>query len=249
MQNNQNIYDNQAFFDAYKSLRERKDNYNVLLEQPAMTALLPELNGKRVLDLGCGYGQNAHDFIQRGAEEVFSVDISEKMLDIAKKENADEKIRYYNMSMTDIDTLGGDFDFVYSSLAVHYIEDFSDLLNKIFASLKPGGCLLFSQEHPICTATFGGRQFYTKDESGKHESFTFSNYGEPGERNVYWFVDGVRKYHRRISDIINSLIESGFVIKKICEPLPGEEAIRIRPSLLDKERIKPTFLIILAEKR
>ena len=52
----QNIYDNNEFFSGYKALRETDNNCNILLEQPAMMNLLPDLKGKTVLDLGCGFG-------------------------------------------------------------------------------------------------------------------------------------------------------------------------------------------------
>lgn len=47
---NQNIYDNDTFFKGYKTLRESENNYNDLLEQPAMAKLLPDLTDKTVLD-------------------------------------------------------------------------------------------------------------------------------------------------------------------------------------------------------
>ena len=56
-----NIFDDQVFFENYMELRSREDNYNVLLEQPAMLEVLPEMQGKAVLDLGCGYGDNCRD--------------------------------------------------------------------------------------------------------------------------------------------------------------------------------------------
>ncbi|MEG0692749.1 MAG: hypothetical protein RR444_06680 [Oscillospiraceae bacterium] len=52
--NNQNIYDNDEFFNDYYALRERDDCYNNLLEQPAMAEFIPDLQGKTILDLGCG---------------------------------------------------------------------------------------------------------------------------------------------------------------------------------------------------
>lgn len=72
---NQNIYDNETFFEGYKKLRESENNYNDLLEQPAMANMLPDLIGKKVLDLGCGYGHNCIDFVKRGAEKVIGIDI------------------------------------------------------------------------------------------------------------------------------------------------------------------------------
>ena len=60
-----NIFDNEIFFNNYMELRNGGQNYNELLEQPAMRAHLPELADKSVLDLGCGYGDNCRDFIRR----------------------------------------------------------------------------------------------------------------------------------------------------------------------------------------
>ena len=72
----QNMYDNEVFFKGYKQLRETDLNYNVQLEQPAMTKLLPDISGKTVLDLGCGFGYNCLDFVKRGASRVIGIDIS-----------------------------------------------------------------------------------------------------------------------------------------------------------------------------
>lgn len=110
----QNIFDNETFFNGYKGLRESDCNANDLIEQPAMRKLLPDLKGKTVLDLGCGYGHNCIDFVKRGADKVVGIDISEKMLSVAEKESHDDKIEYRNMSMTDISELGEKFDFIYS---------------------------------------------------------------------------------------------------------------------------------------
>lgn len=79
----QNIYDDQTFFDEYKKLRENSDSANNLIEKPALFNLCPDLNGKKVLDLGCGYGENCDKFKSMGALKVTGVDISEKMLEVA----------------------------------------------------------------------------------------------------------------------------------------------------------------------
>ncbi|MDE6579482.1 MAG: hypothetical protein K2K41_03010 [Ruminiclostridium sp.] len=64
----QNIFDNRNFFDGYRELRNNDTCMNDLLEQPAMEKMLPDLKGKTVLDIGCGYGHNCLDFIKRGAK-------------------------------------------------------------------------------------------------------------------------------------------------------------------------------------
>ena len=247
MNKEQNIFDNQDFFDGYKALRQRDDNMNVLLEQPAMRRLLPEVAGQTVLDLGCGYGHNCMDFVERGAAEVVGVDISEKMLAAAKAESAHEKIRYLNMSMTDIKSLNKSFDVIYSSLAFHYVEDFAGFAESLYSVLNSGGWLLFSQEHPIETATVDGKDHFNCDESGQRVSYTFSDYNRPGKREVSWFVDGVVKYHRPLGYIITALAKAGFVIDTVEEPVPEEWAVNRRPSL-SGEFIRSNFLIVKAGK-
>ena len=244
---NQNIYDNETFFEGYKALRAGETNYNDLLEQPAMAKMLPDLNGKSVLDLGCGYGHNCIDFVQRGAESVVGIDISEKMLSVAKTESKHEKILYINMSMTDISQLDDKFDLIYSSLAFHYVKDFDSFAKDMFSVLNKDGQLLFSQEHPIITATIDGNGHFNKNIKGKRVSYTFSNYNEPGERKVHWYVDGVIKYHRTFSDVINALAKAGFVIEEVCEPVPEPWAVEKLPTIV-KEYIKPNFLIVKARK-
>lgn len=244
---NQNIYDNETFFEGYKALRAGETNYNDLLEQPAMAKMLPDLNGKSVLDLGCGYGHNCIDFVQRGAESVVGIDISEKMLSVAKTESKHEKIQYVNMSMTDISQLDDKFDLIYSSLAFHYVKDFDSFAKDMFSVLNKDGQLLFSQEHPIITATIDGNGHFNKNIKGKRVSYTFSNYNEPGERYIHWYVDGVKKYHRTFSNTINALVKAGFRIEEICEPQPHPWAMEKWPALYD-EFIKPSFLIVKVRK-
>ena len=243
----QNIFDNDIFFEGYKTLRAGETNYNDLLEQPAMAKMLPDLTEKTVLDLGCGYGHNCIDFVRRGANRVVGIDISEKMLEVAKRESAHEKIEYINMSMTDISKLGKKFDFIYSSLAFHYVEDFDTFAKDMYSILNAGGQLLFSQEHPIITATLDGAGHFNKNENGEKVSYTFSNYNQPGKRKVHWYVDGVIKYHRTFSNVINSLAKAGFIIGEVCEPVPEDWAVEKLPTIV-KEYIKPNFLIVKANK-
>jgi SAM-dependent methyltransferase len=185
------------------------------------------------------------DFVRRGAAEVIGVDLSERMLAVAKTESAHERIRYHRISMTDIDVLEGTFDLIYSSLAFHYIGDFAALMRLISQKLAKGGVLLFSQEHPIVTATVDGGGHFNKNEAGERVSYTFSDYNRPGKRTMRWFVDGVEKYHRPMGQILTEVARAGLVIEEVCEPLPEPWALEILPTL-DKEEIKSNFLIVRA---
>jgi len=243
----QNIYDNEVFFEGYKNLRKNESNANVLFEIPALFSLLPDLNGLTILDLGCGFGEHCKGFIEKGAAKVVGIDISEKMLEVAKAENSDPKITYLNMPMEDLDKIDEKFDLVVSSLAIHYVEDFAGLTRNINNLLKPGGLFVYSQENPFNTCFSMGER-WTRDENGKKIHANLKDYGVEGERESTWFVDNVKKYHRMFSTIVNTLVEGGLTIEKMIEPVPTEVILEKHPDQRDLFH-KPDFLLIRASKK
>lgn len=242
----QNIYDNETFFAGYKRIRDNKVNANNLFEIPALFSMMPDLKDKKVLDLGCGFGEHCKRFVDCGAERVVGIDISEKMLEVAGTENADPKIIYINMPMEEIAQLQEKFDVVISSLAFHYVEDFEGVVRNIHNLLVENGVFVFSQEHPLNSCHSGGDR-WTRDENGNKLYMNLANYGVEGERESVWFVDNVKKYHRTFSTITNTLINAGFTIEKMIEPLPTEELLEKYPDYEDLFH-KPDFLLIRAKK-
>lgn len=241
----QNIYDNDVFFDGYKKLRDNPYSANTVEEKPALFSLAPDLSGKAVLDLGCGYGENCAEFKACGAATVLGVDISEKMLAVAKEEHPD--IEFVRADMSDLSFLKGSYDAVFSSLALHYIENFAALAKDVYEHLNPGGYFIFSQEHPLTTAPIDGAS-WSRDENGNVLHYNLTDYARLGKRSTRWIVDGVEKYHRTFSEIINSLVDAGFAIEKMLEPTPTKETIERDPSW-EKHLHKPNFLLIRAVKR
>lgn len=227
----QNIYDNEIFFEGYKKIRDNKINANNLFEIPALFSMLPDLKNKRVLDLGCGFGEHCKRFIECGAKKVVGIDISEKMLEVARNENSDQNIIYINMPMEKIAELNEQFDIVVSD---------------IYNMLDTEGIFLYSQENPLCTCHSGGNR-WTRDEQGNKIHLNLANYGIEGERESVWFVDNVKKYHRTFSTIINTLINAGFSIERMIEPLPTEEILEQYPDYKDLFH-KPDFLLLRVKK-
>jgi len=242
----QNIYDNKVFFEGYKEIRKNSNNANNLIEKPAINSLLPKLNNFQILDLGCGYGESCISLIEKGAKKVVGIDISEKMLDIAKSENHDKNIEYLNMAIEDLSQLNQKFDLVFSSLAIHYINNYVEFVRNSCRLLNDNGILIFSQEHPLSTCFSEGKR-WTKNESNKKIYANISNYSLDGERGSTWFVDNVKKYHRSFSTLLNTLIDEGFEISKVLEPIPQQEIIDQFPEYEDSIH-KPDFLIIKAIK-
>ena len=242
----ENKYDNEAFFQKYSQMLRSQKGLQGAGEWSELQKILPDFSGKRVLDLGCGFGEHCRKFVDYGAEEVVGIDISEKMLKVAMAENCHPKIQYINMPMEDISQLQGRFDIVVSSLAFHYIEDFKGVIGNVYKLLDEDGIFIFSQENPLCTCHSGGDR-WTRDENGAKLFANLSCYGVEGERESAWFVDNVKKYHRTFSTIINTLIEAGFSIEKMLEPVPTAELLEKYPEYKDLLH-KPDFLLIKAKK-
>ncbi len=243
----QNIFDNETFFEGYKHIRDREGNANDLFEIPALFSLLPDLTGKSVLDLGCGFGEHCVEFVKKGASKVVGIDISEKMLEVAMKENSNPAITYMHLPIEDLEKVEGKYDVVISSLALHYVEDFEGVVKKIYDKLNMGGSFIFSQENPINTTYSGEIPRWTRDENGKKIYVNLANYGREGERESEWFVEGIKKYHRMFSTIVNILTENGFIIEKMLEPIPTDEILKRFPYQDDLFH-KPDFLLVKARR-
>ena len=84
---------------------------------------LPELSGKKILDLGCGYGWHGQYAIEQGAEAVVGIDLSEKMLNKARELTTGRNVTFEQCAIEDFDAVDGSFDVVFSSRALHYVED------------------------------------------------------------------------------------------------------------------------------
>ena len=184
----QNIFDNEVYFEGYKKIRDNEVNANNLFEIPALRSLLPDLKGKRILDLGCGFGEHCVEFVAKGAEKVVGIDISEKMLALAREKNADART-----------------------------------------------C------HRDC-------ERWTRDEEGNKICLNIKGYALERENGSTWFVDDVKRYHRTFSTIVNTLIENGFNIDKMLEPVADEEILSKYPKFKDLFH-KPDFLLIRSTRR
>lgn len=236
----QNIYDNPEFFQGYKSLRQNDTGLNGALELPALHAQLPSLQGLRILDLGCGFGDFARFARQKGASHVLGLDVSEKMLAEAARLTDDDGITYAQLPMEDFPDVPEAFDLVVSSMALHYIKDYDAIVRKAFNTLRPGGMLVFSVEHPCCTANPVG---WVRDQDGNATHWPLDKYQEEGERTTAWFVDGVTKYHRTVETYVSTLLAAGFMLKHLGEPRPLREFLEERSWLQETLRRPPVLLL------
>jgi len=241
----QNIYDDEKFFAAYSRLRRSVEGLDGAPEWPALRALLPDLRGRAVLDLGCGFGWFCRWARRQGAAHVLGIDVAEKMLARARTATEDIAITYTGADMEHLELAADSFDLVYSSLALHYVENLIGLISQIYSSLVPGGCLVFSVEHPIFTAP--SQPGWSLDAGGR-KIWPVDHYLDEGPRSTDWLAKGVIKQHRTLATYIKMLTQTGFVISHVEEWGPTAEQIAAEPSWAD-ERQRPPFLIMAATNR
>ncbi|REK74992.1 class I SAM-dependent methyltransferase [Paenibacillus paeoniae] len=241
----QNKYDDQGFFDQYSGMARSVGGLDAAGEWPVLRGMLPDLQGQRVLDLGCGYGWHCRYAMEMGAKSVVGVDLSDNMLKRAREMTDDPHIEYRRLAIEDFDSEEGQFDVILSSLALHYVESFELTCRKVYHSLAHGGAFIFSVEHPVFTAR--AEQDWHYGPEGERLHWPVDGYQEEGMRVARFLGHDVVKYHRTVATIMNHIIDAGFVITRVAEPQPTEEVLLQYPEMKDEAR-RPIFLLIAAVK-
>lgn len=238
------IYDDDVFFAAYANMPRSQRGLEAAGEWHQLKHLFPELKGKTVLDLGCGYGWHAKYAAEQGAASVLGIDLSAKMINEARKRNADPVIEYRVCDIAAYDYPAEQFDLVISNLVLHYIEDLTAVYQNVFKTLKAGSTFLFNIEHPVFTA--GVDQSWIHDDKGHALYWPVDGYFYPGERKTVFLDQIVMKQHHTLTQILNGLIATGFCIQAVEEAMPSPE-MRDLPEMQDEMR-RPMMLLMKAGK-
>ncbi|CNK74813.1 biotin synthesis protein bioC [Yersinia enterocolitica] len=240
----QNIYDNQAFFSGYAKLSRSVDGLEGAPEWSAIRKILPPLSGRKIVDLGCGYGWFCRYAHSQGAADILGLDVSEKMLNRAKELTPDSDIIYRREDLEKLHLPKQMYHLAYSSLTLHYIKELPTLFATVYNTLLPGGSFVFSAEHPIYTAPKQPGWLIADDGQ---KSWPLNSYQAEGERVTNWLADGVIKQHRTLGTYINLLVKQGFVITYLDEWGPTAQQISDNP-VLDEEKERPMLFLLSAKK-
>jgi len=175
--------------------------------------LFPALNNAAVLDLGCGSGHSLKWCADKGARELWGVDLSSRQLENARKYLAEcgYTAALVNAPMENADLPENRFDAAYSIYAIGWTTDLDAVCAAVHKALKKGGAFIFSWDHPLmsCVDIEDDRLIFTGNATCDEE-FSYIQRGQP-----------VTVQNRRLSTYVNALAKAGFKIERIVEETAG----------------------------
>lgn len=128
----------------------------------------PSLEGKKVLDAGCGTGRNIDTFLELGAEEVHAFDYTSEMLEFSKKRFSNNpKVKLFVGDVQNINCPSGFFDVSGSFKVLAHVPDVQKAVNELARVTKKGGIIFLEFYSPYSfrrvIAMF--KRFYTRYDS------------------------------------------------------------------------------------
>ena len=139
MSSPQNIYDDPEFFAGYSRLERFGAGWTQAAEHAHFMRLLPGLEGRRVLDLGCGSGVPTAGMLAESGVEVVGIDVSTEMLALARRNVPTG--RFVAMDVIELDDSLGEFDAAcaFFSLLMLRRSEIPKVMRRVRSVLRPGG--------------------------------------------------------------------------------------------------------------
>jgi tRNA (mo5U34)-methyltransferase len=103
------------------------------------------LHGAHVLDIGCNGGFYSIQLKRRGAARVLGIDVDDRYLDQARfaARTLEVEIEFERRSVYDVDTIAGQFDYVFFMGVLYHLRYPLFALDKVITKIAPGGKLVF----------------------------------------------------------------------------------------------------------
>lgn len=201
-------------YQVSSEIHTKSAHYGPYAPDEAELNLLGDVKGKRILEIGCGGGQCSIAFTKKGAM-CTGIDISEEQLRYAARLATQNKtkINFIRGNFQDLSQLKSkSFDVVFSAYALQYSPNLSEVSRQVNRILKRDGLFVFSFDHPFYLLINPISKKLTKSyfDTGRDELVETSR-----DKTKHKFVF----YRVKIGDIYDALVDSGFSVEKIIEPL------------------------------
>ena len=207
--------------------------YNALYDRPAMLELVGDVEGKRVLDAGCGPGIYSAELIKRGAE-VSGCDASTQMIELARA-NAGEtaELRVHSLEEPFEWIEDESIDVAVNALVYHYINNRLGFLTEIHRMLRPDGVFVISTHHPAGDWHRLGGSYFTVEPVTE----TWSKGWE------------ITAWRMPLTQLTAEFAKAGFLIERLVEPAPRSEMAKSHPQSFARLSTEPGFILFRLVKR
>lgn len=210
---------------------------------PYMLGKLGNVEGKKILDLGCGEGGYSRELAQRKAD-VVAIDCSKCSIDYCTEQAKQNGLSIQHFLRNSNDLYGiedNSFDIVLCSMMLMDCEDFEGTIREVVRVLKPSGRLFASVLHPCFDGNH--QEGIGRQGEGINRQVVIKNYFSPaqweaplpnGKTAVLW-------RHRTLEDYVKVFVKCGLTIVDLNEPRPTEEQAKISTAIAWLQKI-PLFL-------
>jgi len=193
-------------YDTYGKyfVHMEENNLNRKKLSEILCSMIGNIKGKKMLDAGCGIGNDCKMFSRLGSE-IVGIDVSEKMIEMARENCKNSEVELHIKDMENTGFQNGEFDIIIAAFSLLYTQNLSEVIKEFRRILKKKGELYIIISHPIRKMIKYTKNYF---DVGKHwEKF--------GEMKFF-------NYYRTMEEYINTLAFQDFVIKEIREPKPIE---------------------------
>jgi len=176
------------------------------------------LKGRRVLDIGCGAGENAVAMARQGAH-VIAIDVSSAQLALGRRlaEAAEVRVEWHEGDAADLAFLRADsIDLALATGVVHEIEDLDRLFRQVHRVLRAGAAFVFSHDHPMRLAV--GREDH--EPGGLPLGFleVRRSYFDQSPIVTTRHDEPLQVWPRTIADVFSALHRAGYRVDVLLEP-------------------------------
>ncbi|MBW3012639.1 class I SAM-dependent methyltransferase [Candidatus Woesearchaeota archaeon] len=236
----------------------KRFNHNKDVEIPNMIKFVGNIRNKKILDLGCGFGDHAKLYIKKGAKKVTGIDASKEMIKIAKERKIPNTEFFIGDLNKKLPFPKNSFDFATASLCIDYLRNLDRFLKEVYRILKPNGVFCFSTPNPVIEgalikANTLGCKFVKligmqrlKNEKIK----IFGNYFKERMRKRP-LIPGVAvtSAQRTYQTFIQSLLKNNFEIIDYIDCKPAPSSKKIDPEKYELCMRIPTFCMFKVKKK
>lgn len=217
--------------------------YGPFMENEDKLQLFKKVKGKKVLELGCADGNSLKYLSEKGASEIWGLDISKNQIRKAKENVPEAKLFVSQMEINPgIPT--NYFDYVYILYSIGYSSNIVNTIKRSYEYLRDSGQLIICWTHP----------FFNCLEVEDEKVIALKSYYDETAKTVFKGQNKIElvQYNYKISTLINTIINNKLTIDKVIEENPTMENHlgAYNSPFFDKKKLKisPTTLILISHK-